>query len=125
MVTFSDLEEVLVIEPNTVTVLPALAVVGVTPSEIWAAGPVVCARAATDNRLRAASAINHLNENLTIRKILLSMCLQVAERGVFGTICCFLSAFPSSLGSLSGRFEFSCTLLTCSRPLQAGPGAAS
>jgi hypothetical protein len=34
MVTFIDLEEVLVIEPNTVTVPPALTVVGVTPSEV-------------------------------------------------------------------------------------------
>jgi hypothetical protein len=58
-VTFIDLEEVLVIEPNTVTVLPAVVVVGVTPSEVWALGPAVCAKAARDNRLRAASAANH------------------------------------------------------------------
>jgi len=56
-----------VIEPNTVTVPPALTVVGVTPSDSWAVGPVVCANAATDNRLRAANAANHLNENLAIR----------------------------------------------------------
>jgi hypothetical protein len=72
MVTFSDLEDVLVIEPKTVTVLPALAIVGVTPSDSCAAGPAVCARATTDNRVRAASDANHLNENLAIRKYLLS-----------------------------------------------------
>jgi hypothetical protein len=69
MVTFSDLEEVLVMEPNTVTVPPPFTVVGVTPNEICAAGPVVGARAATDNRLRMASAANPLFENLVIRKI--------------------------------------------------------
>jgi hypothetical protein len=68
MVTFSDLEEVLVIEPNTVTVPPGLTTVGVTPSDVWADGPLVCvcARAPTDKRLRAASATNHFNENLVI-----------------------------------------------------------
>jgi hypothetical protein len=59
----------LVIEPNTVTVLPAVVVVGVTPSEVWTLGPAVCAKAATDNRLRAASAANHLNENLVIENL--------------------------------------------------------
>jgi hypothetical protein len=75
MVTFSALEEVLVMEPNTVTVPPALTTAGVTPSEIWAAGPLVCARAAMDKRLRAANAANHLNENLVIRKISSQICL--------------------------------------------------
>jgi hypothetical protein len=87
MVTFSALDEVLVIEPNTVTVLPALAVVGVTPSDSWAAGPVVCARAVSDNRLRAANAATHLNlnENLAIRKNLLSNCLDINRpRGTTG-----------------------------------------
>jgi hypothetical protein len=48
---------------------PALTTLGVTPSDVWALGPLVCARAATDNRLKAASAANHLNENLVIPKI--------------------------------------------------------
>jgi hypothetical protein len=58
-----------VIEPNTVTVPPALTMVGVTPTDSWAEGPAVCATAATVNRLRAATAVNHLNENLVIPKI--------------------------------------------------------
>jgi hypothetical protein len=70
MVTFNDLDEVLVIEPNTVTVLPTLAVVGVTPSDVSTEGAdaCVCAKAAMDNTLKAARAANHLNENLAIPK---------------------------------------------------------
>src|SRR5215216_6452835 len=81
MVTFSDLEEVLVIEPNTVTVLPALTVVGVTPSDSCAAGPPVCAKAAMDNRLRAVSAANHLKENLAIPKISPMFFISIAHAG--------------------------------------------
>src|SRR5215213_3859660 len=69
MVSFCDLKEVLVIEPNTVTELPALTVVGVTPSDVWTVDSDVCAKAAMDNRLRAVSAANHLKENLAIPKI--------------------------------------------------------
>src|SRR5215207_8107474 len=97
MVTFSDLEEVLVIEPNTVTVPPALTVAGVTPSDSWAAGPDVCARAARDNRLRAASAINDLNENLAIRNISPLKCVFRSGRlESVRTISCYfcISVFP-------------------------------
>src|SRR6185369_13769551 len=72
MVTFSDLEDVLVIEPNSVTVLPTVVTVGVTPTDNVAAGPAVCAKAAKDNRPRTATAANHLNENLCIPTYLLS-----------------------------------------------------
>jgi hypothetical protein len=91
IVTFSDLEEVLVIEPNTVTVPPALTVVGVTPSDSWAAGPDVCASAATDNRLRAVNAANHLNENLAIRKISSQMFLHT-NRPLETTGSCMVQA---------------------------------
>jgi hypothetical protein len=59
-------------EPNTVTVPPPLTTVGVTPSDVSTVSPEgadVCAKAAKDNRLRAVSAANHLNENLAIPKI--------------------------------------------------------
>jgi hypothetical protein len=79
------LEEVLVIEPNSVTVLPAVATVGVTPSVSWAAGPAACAKATTDKTLRAAIATNHLNENLSIRNISSQMCLHTNRpRGTTG-----------------------------------------
>jgi hypothetical protein len=79
------LDDVLVIDPNTVTVLPAVVVVGVTPSDVWTEGPAVCAKAATDNRLKAASAANHFNENLAIPKYLLShMSSHQSPRGTTG-----------------------------------------